>query len=71
MAICRHITTNMLFRYLGNNVYENLYTGATGEIKPDHAQSIFKINLEATAIFNEYPMVEELVKRLKLVLDKK
>jgi hypothetical protein len=31
---------------------------------------VFKINVEATGILNEYPLVEELVEVLKLKIDK-
>lgn len=69
-AILRHQTTNTLYRHEQGNVYTNLSTGKSGEISPEQAQRIFKINIEATAIFNEYPIVEEMVKRLELVLKK-
>lgn len=66
-AIVRHTKTNRLYKYHGNDSYTNLFTGAKGIIPPEQAQRIFKINLEATAILNEYPMVEEMIRRLKLV----
>lgn len=69
MAIVRHVKTNKFYRYLGNNQYTNLFTGVTGEVLPEHAQRIFKINLDATEIFNEYPILDQLVARLKLGAD--
>lgn len=69
MAIVRNTQTNVLYRYLGNNKYRNLCTGVEGEIKEELAKKIFKINLEATAICEEYPLVEQLIKSLNLKLD--
>lgn len=70
MAIVRHVSTNKLYRYNGNNNYTNLHSGNSGEIPPEQAQKIFKINVEATYLCNEYPLVEELITKLKLVCDK-
>ena len=69
MAIVRNIQTNVPYRYLGQNIYRNLCTGVEGEIKEELAQKIFKINLEATAICEEYPLVEQLIKSLNLKLE--
>lgn len=69
MAIVRNIQNNIFYRYLGENKYRNLATGIEGEIKEDLAQKIFKINIEATEIFNEYPLVEKLIKSLNLKFD--
>jgi hypothetical protein len=70
MAIVRHIKTNRLYRYHGKDLYTNLYSGVTGEIKPEDAKRMFRINLEATQLFEEYPIVEEMVRKLKLVFEK-
>ena len=70
MAIVRHINTNKLYRYNGDNNYTNLHSGNSGEIPPEQAQKMFRINLEFTEILNQYPLVEEMITRLKLVCDK-
>lgn len=70
MAIVRNIKTNDLYRYIGNDQYTNIRTGVTGEIKPELAQKIFKINAEATDIFNEYPQIEEMINKLGLKFSK-
>ena len=70
MAICRNIQNNDLYRYLGNDEYKNLRTGNTGKIDPEMAKKVFKINLEATEIINENPIVEDLIKSLNLKFEK-
>lgn len=69
MAIVRH-HNGTLYRYLGGNIFQNLITGAKGVVEDELARKIFRINLEATQIFEEYPKAEELVKRLKLKMIK-
>lgn len=70
MAVVRNSTNNDLYRYLGDDRYRNIRTGGEGEVKPEVAQKIFKINIEVTEICNEYPMVEELIKSLNLKIEK-
>jgi hypothetical protein len=69
-AICRHIKTNKLYAYHGNDSYTNLHSGTSGIIKPEDAQRMFVINLEMTQLIAENPMIEEMITKLKLVLDK-
>lgn len=69
MAIVRNIQTNDLYRYHGNDEYTNIRTGKRGNINPELAQKIFKINLEATEICETYPAVEEMIKKLNLKAD--
>jgi hypothetical protein len=66
-AILRHQSTNKLYRHNQGDNYTNLHSGKSGDIPPEQAQRIFKINVEATALFNEYPALEHMVKRLKLI----
>lgn len=61
MAIVRNIQTNDLYRFHGGNKFTNLRTGVSGDIPTEIAQSVLKINLEATEIFNEYPEVEKMI----------
>lgn len=70
MAICRNIQNNDIYRYLGNDEYVNLRTGKQGKIKPDVAQKVLKINLEATELINENPIIEDLIRTLNLKFDK-
>lgn len=70
MAIVRHIRSNMLYRYLGENKYRNLTTLQEGEVPEEKAREIFKINIEATSIINEYPEVENLINKLQLKFEK-
>jgi hypothetical protein len=70
VAIVRHTKTNRLYRYIGDDTYVNLFTGVSGKIKPEDARKMFVINLEMTQLISEYPMIEEMITKLKLVLDK-
>lgn len=70
MAIVRNIQNNMIYRYVGNDTYVNIVTGKSGEVSPDLARSIFKISLELTEILNQYPLVEEMITKLRLLCDK-
>jgi hypothetical protein len=70
LAIVRHIENGIFYRYHGNNEYTNLHTGVKGKVSEVAAQKYFKINLEATMLFNENPLLEEMVGRLKLFLEK-
>lgn len=70
MAIVRNIKNNHLYRYHGNDIYTNLHSGIKGEIKPERAKMLFKINLELTQLIAENPLIEEMITKLKLIADK-
>lgn len=70
MSIVRNIQNNDLYRYLGNDEYKNLRTGNVGRIEPDMANRLLKINLDATALINENPIIEDLIKTLNLKFEK-
>jgi hypothetical protein len=70
MAIVRNIQNNQLYRYLGDNKFRNIVTGKEGLVEDEKAREVFKINVEATGILNEYPLVEDLIEKLKLKIDK-
>lgn len=70
LAIVRHKTTNFLYEFLGGNRFRNIATGVEGEVPDDVAQRSFAINLEATALIGEYPMICDLIKVLNLKMEK-
>lgn len=70
MAIVRNIQNDFLYRYLGENKYRNLTTLQEGEVPEEKAREIFKINIEAISIINEYPEVENLINKLQLKFEK-
>lgn len=70
MAIVRNIKTNVLYEYLGDNKFQNLCTGVTGSVTDEAAQKTFVINMEATQMINDYPIVKDLISRLHLKIDK-
>lgn len=71
MAVVRNIQNDDLYLYLGDNRFRNMRTGGEGVVPDEAAQKIFKINVEATALWTEYPILESLIKSLNLKIDKK
>lgn len=70
MAIVRNIQNNTFYRYLGGNKYRNLITGVEGEISEELARKLFKINVEMTALCEDFPNIEKLIQSLQLKADK-
>lgn len=68
-AVLRNVQNSDLYRHLQGDTYRNLRTGAEGEIAPEIAQRILKINVAATLMFNKHPHLEGFVERLKLKAD--
>lgn len=68
-AVVRNIQNNQLYKYVGGKTYINIMTGKSGEVDDGVAKRIFKINLPSTDILNKYPIVEELIKKLELVIE--
>ena len=68
--IVRHKKTNYLYKYVGENVFENLATGQRGNVDDEIAREIFLVNIEATNLINSYPLIAEMIKRLNLKMDK-
>lgn len=69
MAIVRNKATSDLYRYLGENVFRNIRTGVEGKVSDEAAQKTFAVNLEATELCEEYPLIEELIKAGNLKYD--
>lgn len=68
--ICRNITTNDLYCFEGGNTFTNIRTGRSGEINNELAGKVLKINVEATTLINEFPIISELIKSLNLKFEK-
>lgn len=68
--IVRNIQTNDLYAYKGDDVFQNIRTGVEGKLDPTIAESCLKINVEASEIINQYPIVSELIMRLNLKMEK-
>jgi hypothetical protein len=66
MAIVRHKTTNILYEYKGENKFQNLVTLKEGIVDDEKAREVFVINLEATELLGEYPLIKELIHKIKL-----
>ncbi len=70
IPIVRNIQNDQLYKYNGNDEFENLITGNKGIVGEDKASKVFKFNVEATLIFNEYPESFNLIKSLNLKFEK-
>lgn len=66
--ILRNISNNEAYEFLGGNGYRNLRTGKEGEVPEEKAKNVFKFNIEATELINEYPLIETMIKQLNLRL---
>lgn len=69
MAIVRNQQNNDAYEYFGENKFKNLRTQKEGVVSDEQAKEIFKINLEATEIISEYPLVAELINKCNLKFD--
>lgn len=69
-AILKNIQTQDLYRHRQGNVFKNLRTGVEGEITEELANKILVIDYKASMMFNKYPLLEELVFKLKLKIEK-
>lgn len=68
-AVLRNVRTNDLYRHIEGTTFENIRTGGRGEVDAEKAKDIFVINIAATMIFNEFPLVEEMVRLLDLKIE--
>lgn len=68
-AIVRNIQNSDLYEYLGNDKYINLRTKKEGTVDEETARRIFKINVEAMVIIEEYPYIKEMIHTLNLKFD--
>lgn len=64
--VVRNIFSNDLYSYNGENNFVNLRTLKSGSVTDEAAQKTFRINIEATEMINEYPMVEKMINVLNL-----
>jgi hypothetical protein len=69
MTILRNIQNNQLYGHIGGIRYVNLITGVEGDVPENLAKKIFKINLQATKIINDYPEIKNLISSLGLTID--
>lgn len=69
MAIVRNIQNNGVYRYIGDNKFVNVVTGQEGTVGDEMAAKVFKINVGATEMISEYPIVEDFIKSLGLKFD--
>ncbi len=66
-AIVRNVKSGVFYEYLGENRFKNMITGAEGVVSDEKAREVFRINAEATLLINEYPKVEDLIRKLELI----
>ena len=64
--VCRNIQNDELYFYEGENVFRNIRTGKSGVVDDETARKVFKMNIEATELINEYPIIETMIQQLNL-----
>ena len=69
-AVLKNVQNSDLYRHIKDNTFKNLRTGVEGEIPAELTNKILRIDFNATMLFNKYPLLEELVFKLKLKIDK-
>ena len=69
-AILRLRKNNDLYRHLKETKYKNLRTGVEWDIADEQAKDIFELDVQASLLFNKYPMIEDFVFKLKLKIEK-
>lgn len=69
-AICRLRKNGDAYRHIEGNTFKNLRTGIDWEIDEDKAAEIFVIDYNASMMLNKYPIIEEMIFKLKLRLEK-
>jgi hypothetical protein len=68
--IIKHKETNHIFQQNEDGTFTNLTTGNTGVLTPENAQGKFTIPVMANILVHKNPLVLELIKTLKLELEK-
>lgn len=69
-AVLRLKKNDDLFRHIEGDKYLNIRTQKEWEIPPEKASEIFVLNVEASILLNEYPMIEKLIASLKLTIER-
>lgn len=69
MVILSHKKTGIPYKHISDNVFSNLHTGRQGDVSDELAAKIFIVNVPATAIIAENPIIEKLISRLKLKIE--
>ena len=69
-GIVRNIYNDTLYRHVEGNKFKNTITLVIGEVSEDKAKEVFRINTEATMLCNEFPIIEEMITRLGLKIEK-
>lgn len=68
--VVRNIQSNDLYFYEGENYFTNIRTLKSGKVDDETAKKVFKINIEATEILNEYTVVATMINVLGLKFEK-
>ena len=69
-AVLKNVQNLDLYRHIKDNTFKNLRTGVEGEIPEELTNKILTIDFNSTMLFNKYPLLEELVFKLKLKIEK-
>jgi hypothetical protein len=67
--VVRNVSNSDLYFYKGDNVFQNIRSGVSGKVSDTAAQKTFLINVDASQMLNDYPLVAELINKLDLKYD--
>ena len=68
--VVRNIQTGDLYFYEGENIFKNIRTEKSGKVEDEMARKVFRFNIEATEMINEFPNLEIMINKLKLKFEK-
>ena len=69
-AILRLKKNDNLYRHIEGSKYKNIRTDVVWEIPDEQAKDVFELDVQASLLFNKYPLLEEMVFKLKLKIEK-
>lgn len=67
--VLRNVQNNDLYEWDGEK-FTNLRTLKSGVVDDETAKKVFKMNIDATQIINEYPIIKDLINTLNLKIEK-
>lgn len=70
MAIVVNKETRIPYKYLGDNKFRNMINGKEKVLDDETITKSFNINLDATILVEEYPLIETLIQKLGLRIEK-
>lgn len=68
-AVLRNIQNGDLYRHVSGNTFRNLRTLKEGNIEPELASRVLRVNVNASFLINDNEVLEVTIHRLQMRLD--